>query len=430
MEENAVTQQPENQGELTPKWVTAKLILGIISMVIFAIVALQSCAVGVGNTFSNNGESSGSFGFLIALNLLITGIIAVVARKSVKKAPWVISAVLLCLNYLYAKLFSGSFSDLLIWGFICFALAAFYLLSTVRTKKGYIIVGIILAVALAIIMAPGSASKSSVVPDTRKSPSSETSETTNTQNSPMQTDDPQTNTQSVAHVGDTIHDRDLDIVYVASGDYIESNEYLQPGDGKKYIFIKLAFINTSEKNDRSVSSYSFEAYADGYSCDAYYGGDENLSATLSAGRSSMGSIYFEVPADAKEIEIEYETSWITGEKITFSFDGNKDSGYVIEKNVTATDDALKVGETATSKSLNITYLDCFADSSDNMFITPKQGYHYVTCELEFENVSSSDETVTMYSFDCYADGIVCEQAFFRDEKLAEQLPLKYRIMRP
>lgn len=150
MDENII--QSEEKQKLTPKWVTAKLILGIISMVLFILVAFQSCAAGLGNALSNNGEASGSFGFLVALNLLITGIIAVAARKSVKKLPWIIAAVLLWLNYFYAKIFGGSYSDLVVWGFLSFALGVFYLFSAVRTKKGYIIVGVISVVYLAIAL--------------------------------------------------------------------------------------------------------------------------------------------------------------------------------------------------------------------------------------------------------------------------------------
>lgn len=146
------TTQAEEKRELQPRWVTAKLVLGIISMVLFVLVSFQSCAAGVGNALSNNGESSGSFGFLVALNLLFSGIIAVASRRSVKKAPWIIVAVLLWLNYFYAKIFGGSYSDLVIWGFLSFALGVFYLFSAVRTKKGYIIVGLISAVYLIIAL--------------------------------------------------------------------------------------------------------------------------------------------------------------------------------------------------------------------------------------------------------------------------------------
>lgn len=150
MDENVP--QPNKKEAHKPRWETGKLVLGIISMVLFVFVTFQSCAAGLGNALANNGESGGSFGLLVAFNLLISGIIAVAARKSVKLTPWIICAVLLWLNYFYAKIFGGSYSDLPIWGFISFAFGVFYLFSAVRTKKGYLIVSILSAVYLAIAL--------------------------------------------------------------------------------------------------------------------------------------------------------------------------------------------------------------------------------------------------------------------------------------
>ena len=138
--------------EQLPRWVTAKLILGILSMVLFLLVGFQSCAAGLGNALSNNGESSGSFGFLVAFNLLVSGVIAVVCRKSVKKLPWIITAVLLWLNYFYGKMFGGSFKDLVIWGFLSFILGVFYLASMIRTKKEALIVGAVSLIYLVIAL--------------------------------------------------------------------------------------------------------------------------------------------------------------------------------------------------------------------------------------------------------------------------------------
>lgn len=274
-----------------------------------------------------------------------------------------------------------------------------------------ILLGIIAVIIVIGIIGGNSGSKSS-------STTTKVGEVGSTSSQPAASQAP---TQTVFHVGDILHDGNLNIVYVASGEYRESNEFLQPKDGYKYIFIKLAFENTSDTSDAAISSFSFEAYADGYACDSYYGGEDDLSATLSAGRSSTGYVYFQVPVDAKDIEIEYETNWITEKKITFVYEGDLDSGYTIEKNTATTAGALSVGDTTTSKSLNITYLNCFADSSDNPFITPKPGCHYITCEFEFENVSSSDQAVSFYSFDCYADGIVCSASYFRDDAISATL---------
>lgn len=152
MMENNSVEQANTAETIQPKWVTAKLVLGILSMVFFILVTLQSCTVGLGNALSDNGEVSGSFGFIVALNLLVSGIIAVAARKSVKKTAMIIAAVLLWLNYFYAKIFGGAYKDLVIWGFVSFAFGVVYLFSAMRTKKENIIVAVISAVYLAIAL--------------------------------------------------------------------------------------------------------------------------------------------------------------------------------------------------------------------------------------------------------------------------------------
>ena len=63
---------------------TGKLVIGILSIVLFLLVALQSCAAGLGNTLADNGEVSGSAGFLLALGLLVAGIINICTRKGGK----------------------------------------------------------------------------------------------------------------------------------------------------------------------------------------------------------------------------------------------------------------------------------------------------------------------------------------------------------
>lgn len=228
----------------------------------------------------------------------------------------------------------------------------------------------------------------------------------------------ETKVQTVYHVGDILMDGEMKIVYMSSGVYTEDNEYLQPEDGYQYIYLQFSFENQSETTDDSVSFYSFDGYADGYSIDMYYSSDDALSATLSAGRSTSGYIYFNVPVDAQEIEVEYTTNYFTADKITFLYEGENDSGYTLESNTVATEGAFAVGDIIETRDLTITYLSCEADTSYSDYYQPKEGYHYVTCEFEFENTGDGDEYVSIYDFDCYADGISCDQSYFRDDALS------------
>lgn len=222
-------------------------------------------------------------------------------------------------------------------------------------------------------------------------------------------------------VGDTLQDGNMQIVYMSSGDYIEENQFSQPKNGYKYIYLQFAFINTSDQSDAHISSFNFSAYADGYAADMYFGGGDTLSATLSAGRSTSGYVYFTVPVDASKIDVEYETNLFTEKKIHFIFEGEQNSGYVLEANSTAAENAYAVGDVVESSRLKITYLSCEEYISSNQFLQPKDGYHFISCEFEFENVGSSDEFISSGSFDCYADGVNCNASYLRDDNLSATL---------
>ena len=52
----------------------------------------------------------------------------------------------------FAKTFGGSYGDLIIWGIVSFLLGMFYLLSSVRTVKGYIVVIVLAGLFFSIFM--------------------------------------------------------------------------------------------------------------------------------------------------------------------------------------------------------------------------------------------------------------------------------------
>ncbi len=68
---------------------TARLTIGIISIVLFVVVSMQSCAVGVANTVLNNGEASGTAGTILSICLLVAGIVGICVRNSLSNGPLV-----------------------------------------------------------------------------------------------------------------------------------------------------------------------------------------------------------------------------------------------------------------------------------------------------------------------------------------------------
>ena len=115
------------------KMKTTKLIIGIVSIVLFVIIAFQSCAVGLGNTLSENGEVSGSGGILLAFCMLIAGIIAIACRNS--KPGSIVAGAFYAFGGIIGICNAGTYSDLKIWSILSFIFAAVIIIGSLLTKK-------------------------------------------------------------------------------------------------------------------------------------------------------------------------------------------------------------------------------------------------------------------------------------------------------
>lgn len=114
---------------------TWKLVSGILSIILFVLVTFQSCAVGLGNAISENGEVSGSGGVLAAIMMLAGGIVAIAARNSKGKGGDIALIVLYGLGTLIGFALAGSYSDLRIWAFWCLVCMILAIVSIVQHKK-------------------------------------------------------------------------------------------------------------------------------------------------------------------------------------------------------------------------------------------------------------------------------------------------------
>ena len=112
-----------------------KLVSGILSMILFALVTLQSCAAGVANALEENGETSGSAGLLVAVLMLAGGIVSVATRKSTKKGGNIAMIVLFGLAALIGFANYGSYSDLAIWSGWCLINAVLAVVALIIGKK-------------------------------------------------------------------------------------------------------------------------------------------------------------------------------------------------------------------------------------------------------------------------------------------------------
>lgn len=136
-----------------------------------------------------------------------------------------------------------------------------------------------------------------------------------------QNDDKTTETTTQAsdgkyYVGDKLVENGVEVTYVSAEKWTGYNQYIAPAKGNMIIRIELSVVNNG-LTDFGITYFDFNCYADDQSVEQYYGADDGISATLSAGRSASGYVYFEVPENAETIEIEYETNFWTEEKAVF-----------------------------------------------------------------------------------------------------------------
>lgn len=122
---------------------------------------------------------------------------------------------------------------------------------------------------------------------------------------------------NVFSVGEFVETDTLKISFLSASDYSSNNMFIEPKDGYKFIRVEFEFENIGE-NDEAISSLiNWSCYADDYSMEQSWCGDDVLDATISPGKKAKGAIYFEVPTDSEKIIVEYETNLWTEDKIIF-----------------------------------------------------------------------------------------------------------------
>ena len=115
---------------------TWKLVSGILSMILFVVVAFQSCAAGIVNTMEANGEVSGSGGIIVAIMMLAGGIVSTATRKSEGNGGNIALIVLFGIGTITGFALAGSFSDLNVWATWCLVNVILAVIAIRKKKKG------------------------------------------------------------------------------------------------------------------------------------------------------------------------------------------------------------------------------------------------------------------------------------------------------
>lgn len=100
------------------------------------------------------------------------------------------------------------------------------------------------------------------------------------------------------------------------------------------------------------------------------------------------------------------TATKTSSKTTLTSDNSNNTA---ESSTTKTDKKYSVGEIYEDKNIAIKYVSLDDNFTGyNKYATVKSGCKVIKAEFEFENVGSSDQYVSSYEFNCYADGYDCD----------------------
>lgn len=125
--------EKKNKTDTAP-FATWKLVSGILCMVLFILVSLQSCAVGLGNAVFETGEASGGGGLLLSIFMLTGGIVSVATRKNEGNGGNVALIILFGLASFFGYVLAGSFSDLRAWATWCLINAIMAIVAMIKNK--------------------------------------------------------------------------------------------------------------------------------------------------------------------------------------------------------------------------------------------------------------------------------------------------------
>lgn len=116
-------------------WSSGRLVLGIISILLFIAISFQSCFAGLGNALKDNNATSGSAGVFLAIMLLIAGIISVCTRNVRAKFGIISPTIFYWLGALITVGQGDTYGDLPIWGGLSFIFGLVFIIAAIKTKK-------------------------------------------------------------------------------------------------------------------------------------------------------------------------------------------------------------------------------------------------------------------------------------------------------
>ena len=185
-----------------------------------------------------------------------------------------------------------------------------------KLKKKHPILGILIfLIGIGIIIGALGGNNQPKKVGTTNSPSSSTTSTKTVEPT-------QAPTQSRFEVGDKVELNDVVVTLVG---VTESNgsSYNKPSEGNVFVLCEFEIENNSSKEIAISTMMSFKAYCDDYATNFSFsalmekGNKNQLDGSIDAGKKFNGVVGYEVPADWKELEIQFTPDFWSGKDIKF-----------------------------------------------------------------------------------------------------------------
>lgn len=100
--------------------------------------------------------------------------------------------------------------------------------------------------------------------------------------------------------------------------YNESNEFLQPDAGNRYVTVEVLYENPTDDKNIDYNSWDWTLFdSDGYNYDpSFVGKDPDLSSgTLNPGGTVRGWVTFEVRSESTNFKIQFTPSWLSNDNV-------------------------------------------------------------------------------------------------------------------
>ena len=117
------------------------------------------------------------------------------------------------------------------------------------------------------------------------------------------------------NVGDTFENKHFKVTVTSvNTNWTGYSSYTGPSAGNKVVKVDITAENIGEDSS-DISSLYFTCYADDVKVDEYIWVEDSTSfgGTISSGKKTTGSLYYEVPKTASSIKLEYEPSLLDDE---------------------------------------------------------------------------------------------------------------------